>query len=87
MDKTSELDHENFSFWNLNSVINFYKDKHFQILLFLLVFVIIYIVDHISNINAMIFAIPSAVPGQYPQKTGKPFKPAKLGKRTKSSKK
>jgi hypothetical protein len=71
MDNTSELDDENFSFWNFNSVVNFYKDKHFQIFLFLLVFVIIYVVDHISNINAMIFAMPSAIPGVPSIKPGK----------------
>ena len=84
MDKSSELNDENFSFWNFNSVVNFYKDKHIQILLFLLVFVIIYVVDHISNINAMIFAMPSAIPGvasHNPSKQGKSSKSAKKSRK------
>lgn len=87
MENSSELDPDNFSFWNFNSVVNFYKDKFVPILLFLLVFVIIYVVDKISNINAMIFAMPSYIPGipaPNPQNSGKPGKPVK---RVKPSKK
>jgi len=48
---------DDFSFYNINSIIDFVKNNVIQILLFLLVFVIIYIVDHISNINTMLIAI------------------------------
>ena len=86
MDNSTELYDKNFSFWNLNSVVNFYKDKHLQIFLFIIVFVIIYVVDYISNFNSMIFAMPSVIPGvpsQTPQKQGKPVKPSKRGKSSK----
>lgn len=81
---------EDFSIWNFNSVVNYLKDKHIQILLFLLVFVIIYVVDHISNINAMIFAMPSVVPGvpssQNHPKNSNLFKPGKPDKKVKGKK-
>lgn len=78
---------EDFSIWNFNSVVNYLKDKHVQILLFLLVFVIIYVVDHISNINAMIFAMPAIVPSsQNHPKNDKLFKPSKPGKKVKGKK-
>ena len=48
---------DDFSFYNINSLIDFVKNNVIQIFLFLLVFVIIYIVDHISNINTMLIAI------------------------------
>jgi hypothetical protein len=48
---------DDFSFYNINSLIDFVKNNVVQILLFLLVFVIIYIVDHISNINTMLMAM------------------------------
>ena len=49
-------DTDDFSFLNINSIIDFVKNNLIQILLFLLVFVIIYIVDYVSNINAMLMA-------------------------------
>lgn len=76
MENSSELYDDNFSFWNFNSVVNFYKDKYLQIFLFFSIFVIIYVVDYISNMNAMIFAMPSVIPG----KTGKPVKRVKPSK-------
>ena len=57
---------EDFSIYNINSIINFIKENYIQILLFILVFIIIYVVDYISNINAMIFAMPSPIPGVSP---------------------
>jgi hypothetical protein len=48
---------EDFSFYNINSILYFVKNNVIQIFLFLLVFVIIYIVDHISNINTMLLAM------------------------------
>ena len=80
MENSSELYDDNFSFWNFNSVVNFYKDKYLQIFLFFSIFVIIYVVDYISNMNAMIFAMPSVIPGKNPGKTGKPVKRAKPSK-------
>jgi hypothetical protein len=48
---------DDFSFYNMNSIINFVKNNTIQIFLFLLVFIIIYIVDYISNINTMLMTI------------------------------
>jgi hypothetical protein len=59
MDNTEKDDE--FSIWNINSIIDFVKNNFIQILLFILVFVIIYVVDHVSNINAMIYSMPSPV--------------------------
>jgi hypothetical protein len=52
-----EIYDDDFSFYNMNSIIEFVKNNLTQIFLFLLVFIIIYIVDHISNFNAMLMAI------------------------------
>ena len=49
--------HDDFSFYNINSLIDFVNNNITQLLLFLLVFVIIYIVDHISNFNTMLMVI------------------------------
>ena len=57
------IEYEDFSFQNINSIINYIKNNWLQLLLLILVFIIIYVVDHISNINAVIFAIPSPIPG------------------------
>jgi hypothetical protein len=56
------IDNEELSFNNIDSVINFIKNNWVQLLLLILVFIIIYVVDYISNINAIIFAIPSPIP-------------------------
>jgi hypothetical protein len=48
---------DDFSFYNIHSLIDFVKNNVTQILLLLLVFVIIYIVDHISNINTFLMAM------------------------------
>lgn len=45
---------EDFSFYNINSIIYFIKNNVIQIFLLLLVFLIIYLVDYISNINNML---------------------------------
>ena len=81
MDDSLEFYDMNFSFWNFNSVVNFYKDKHLQIFLFILVFVIIYAVDCISKLNAMITAMPSVIPIQNLGKPVKPVKPSKSSKK------
>lgn len=57
------IEYEDFSFKNINSIINYIKNNWFQFLLLFLVFIIIYVVDYISNINTMIFAIPTPIPG------------------------
>jgi hypothetical protein len=64
MKNNVELDYNNDSVWDVNSIINFIKDNYVQILLLISVFVIIYIVDHISNINAILYGLPSAIPSQ-----------------------
>ena len=51
-----KYEEEEFSFFNIYSLIHFVKNNVLQIGLFLLVFVIIYIVDHISNINTFLMA-------------------------------
>ena len=48
---------DDFSFYNINSLIDFVNNNVIQLILFLLVFIIIYIVDHISNFNTMLMAI------------------------------
>ena len=57
------IEYEDFSFYNINSIISYVKNNWFQFLLLILVFIIIYVVDYISNINAIIFSIPSPIPG------------------------
>ena len=57
------IEYEDFSFYNINSIISYVKNNWFQFLLLILVFIIIYVVDYISNINAIIFAIPTPIPG------------------------
>jgi len=68
MDIDNENDFNNFSTWNLNTILTFIKENVIQILLLLLVFFIIYIVDYISHINAIIFSNPVQ---QMPQKSNK----------------
>jgi hypothetical protein len=62
MDAT-EVEYENLSNWDFNSIMDYMKTHIIQIFMLLLVPVIIYIVDYISNINAMMFGLPSAIPG------------------------
>jgi len=50
----SNIYEDDFSFYNMNSIINFVKNNTIQIFLFLLVFIIIYLVDYITNMNTMI---------------------------------
>jgi len=47
-----------FSDWNIGSIVHFIKNNIIQLLLLILVFVIIYVVDHIANLNAMLYAMP-----------------------------
>jgi hypothetical protein len=48
--------YDDFSSWDIETVIQFVKENILQFLLLLLVFVIVYAVDHITNINAMLYA-------------------------------
>jgi hypothetical protein len=75
------IEDDDFSIYNINSIINFCKNNWFQLLLLLLVFIIIYVVDYISNINTIIFGLPSAIPGT--PDLQKPVKPSKIGKKSK----
>jgi len=58
MDKIN-VNNEEITSWNIQSIINFIKQNYIQLLLLLLVFFIIYIVDYIHNINNMLFNMPS----------------------------
>jgi hypothetical protein len=58
---TPLIDYDEYSIWDIKSILNYIKDHFIQILLLLLVIIIIYVVDHISNINAVLFGIPSAI--------------------------
>jgi len=70
-----KYEEEEFSFFNIYSLIHFVKNNVLQIGLFLLVFVIIYLVDHITNINMMIMAIQDQQMAAYRAKMQK-----KIGK-------
>jgi len=50
-----EID-DDFSFWNINSVLNHIINNFPQFLLLIFVFVIIYIVDYINNLNTVIYS-------------------------------
>ena len=71
---------EDFSFYNINSILYFVKNNVIQIFLFLLVFVIIYMVDHISNINTILMAM------QQQQLQQLQLAPKKITKKSKSKK-
>jgi len=58
MDKIN-VNNEEITSWNIQSIINFIKQNYIQLLLLLLVFFIIYIVDYIHNINNMLFNMRS----------------------------
>ena len=53
----TEENEDEFSIFNLNSVINFIQNNIIKILLLGLVFFIIYIVDRVTNLNNMIAAV------------------------------
>ena len=80
MNKGNELEYQEFSIWDLNSIFNYIKEHYFQIFLLILVCIIIYTVDYISNI--ILFSMPSYIPGIGPQNT-----PQKLIKKQKKTKK
>ena len=55
-------DYEDFSFDNINSIINYIKNNYIKFLLLLFAFFIIFAVDYISYINTIIFSLPYAMP-------------------------
>jgi hypothetical protein len=63
MNKGNELEYQELSIWNLNSILNYIKENFFQIFLLILVCIIIYTVDYISNINIILFSMPTYIPG------------------------
>lgn len=73
---------DDFSFYNMNSIIDFVKNNMIQIFLFIMVFIIIYIVDQISNINTMLLAMQQQAETQYEKnfKNLKKYKSKKLKK-------
>lgn len=79
MNKEINDNNEEFSLWDIHSIILYIKDHIISFLLLLLVIVIIYIVDHISNINSIIFSFPSPVVGLPTQSNTKIKIPKKRG--------
>lgn len=51
---------DDFSIWNINSVLGHIKDNIVSFILLICVFFIIYIVDHLSNYNIMLMTMASA---------------------------
>lgn len=51
---------DEFSIWNINSVLNHIKDNAVSFILLICVFFIIYLVDYLSNYNMTLMAIASA---------------------------
>jgi len=50
---------DEFSIWNINSVLGHIKDNIMSFILLICVFFIIYIVDHLSNYNMMLMTMAS----------------------------
>jgi hypothetical protein len=50
---------DEFSIWNINSVLGHIKDNIVSFILLICVFFIIYIVDRLSNYNMMLMTIAS----------------------------
>ena len=50
---------DEFSIWNINSVLSHIKDNIVSFILLICVFFIIYIVDHLSNYNMMLMTMAS----------------------------
>jgi hypothetical protein len=60
---------DEFSIWNINSVLNYVKDKMVSFILLIFVFFIIYFVDRLSNYNMALMAaaaMPIPMPGSIP---------------------
>ena len=63
---------DEFSFTNINSIINYVITNYHKFLLLIFVGVIIYYVDHITYINSLIYSSPSSIPGLASLKTPTP---------------
>jgi len=50
---------DEFSIWNINSVLGHIKDNIVSFILLICVFFIIYIVDYLSNYNMMLMTMAS----------------------------
>jgi hypothetical protein len=50
---------DEFSIWNINSVLGHIKDNIMSFILLICVFFIIYIVDYLSNYNMMLMTMAS----------------------------
>jgi hypothetical protein len=60
---------DEFSIWNINSVLNHVKDNMVSFILLICVFFIIYFVDRLSNYNMALMAaaaMPIPMPGSIP---------------------
>ena len=62
---------DDFSFSDVNSIINYIINNYHKFLLLITVFLIIYFVDYISNINAFIYN-RETIPGLASLKTPTP---------------
>jgi hypothetical protein len=60
MDKENEIDE--FSIWNVNSVLTHIKDNAISFILLICVFLIIYIADRLTNYNMSLMAAAAAMP-------------------------
>ncbi len=60
---------ENFSVWNINSILTYIKDNIVSFTLLICVFFIIYLVDRLTNYNMALMAaaaMPIPMPGSMP---------------------
>jgi uncharacterized membrane protein YozB (DUF420 family) len=55
---------DDFSIWNINSVLTHIKDNMVSFILLICVFFIIYLVDHLTNYNTTLMAAAAAMPMQ-----------------------
>ena len=60
MDKENEIDE--FSIWNVNSVLTHIKDNAISFILLICVCLIIYIADRLTNYNMSLMAAAAAMP-------------------------
>ena len=54
--------YEDFSIWNIRSVMDYFKDNIAKLFLLVMVFVIVYVVDYLNNLNSMV-ALQTTIPG------------------------
>lgn len=58
MDFINEKGVDDFSIWNINSVLTHIKDNAVSFILLICVFFIIYLVDRLSNYNTFLMSLP-----------------------------